>query len=136
ALANLEMTFTAVPEPSDAIVTWNFGDGSPPQTGTSVKHIYTGAGNYIVTVMIEDPGTHTFSQTSRTVKIGNGNELPGINGSRVSRGKVKLGDGKDVIAFGAIIHLSKGINLSATPMLVSIGGISEKFQFGANGGKA
>lgn len=136
ALANLEMSFSAVPEPPDAIVTWDFGDGTPPQTGMNAKHIYAGAGEYMVTVTIEDPVTHAFSTTTHSVKIGNGNQLPGTNGSRVAHGRAKFDSKGNTIAFGAIIHLSKGIDLTATPMIVSVGGLSEKFQFGASGGKA
>lgn len=46
--------FTATVNSTDSVVSyqWNFGDGSPIQTGNSISHTYTTEGIYAVTVII------------------------------------------------------------------------------------
>ncbi|HLX61114.1 MAG TPA: Ig-like domain-containing protein, partial [Planctomycetota bacterium] len=50
AVVNVAATFSVTMKPPDAIVTWDFGDGTPTATGQTVTHIYTVAGNYTATV--------------------------------------------------------------------------------------
>lgn len=53
------------PEDDLVAVTWDFGDGSPPQSGsplTSVSHVYQRPGSFTVTVTADD-GQNTVNQT-------------------------------------------------------------------------
>src|SRR6266496_4472251 len=51
----------------DATITsysWNFGDGSPAETGSAVTHTYAAAGSYKVTLTVTDSGGATDTQTN------------------------------------------------------------------------
>lgn len=50
-------TFTAKAKDADGSIVsyaWNFGDGSPPGSGSSVTHSYAAAGTYTVTLVVTD----------------------------------------------------------------------------------
>ncbi|HCJ08698.1 MAG TPA: hypothetical protein DHV96_10180, partial [Lachnospiraceae bacterium] len=44
---------------------WNFGDGTPDASGPYARHIYKKAGEYIVTLTVEDASGNTAYQTAR-----------------------------------------------------------------------
>jgi PKD repeat protein len=48
--------------------TWNFGDGSAPQTGATVTHTYAQSGSYMVTLTLSQ-GATVFGSTSKPVTI-------------------------------------------------------------------
>lgn len=66
-------TFTATVTggTGEAAVTWDFGDGSPEQTGRSVTHRYTRVGSFTVTVTAADPaGSDTDTVAVTVVETG------------------------------------------------------------------
>lgn len=56
--------------------TWDFGDGSPTQSGTSLSHRYQKAGTYAVTLLATDAGDpqhHAQADRNVTVRLPDGN---------------------------------------------------------------
>jgi gliding motility-associated-like protein len=52
------------------ITTWDFGDGSPLASGSSVSHVYTSAGSYTVTLSVVGEGTCIGEdETTSTVEV-------------------------------------------------------------------
>ena len=49
---------------ADAVMTWNFGDGSAPATGLNVTHTYTSAGSFQPTVTLRYSGSRCAVQVS------------------------------------------------------------------------
>ncbi len=66
------------PPVAGMIVRWNFGDGSPEQTGWPVTHTYTKAGTYTITAVVTYPSTGTTAQaTPATIRVvATGNKPP------------------------------------------------------------
>lgn len=81
AYENEELTFTGQCNASNIqAIEWNFGDQSPVQTGSTIKHTYTTAGSYTVTgTCIEMNGKRTPS--TLVIKVydqsQNPNQTPG-----------------------------------------------------------
>ena len=50
---------------TNVVYTWNFGDGSPPQAGVQVQHIYSATGTYIAQVI----ATNGASSQSQTIPV-------------------------------------------------------------------
>ncbi len=59
---NQSTAFSAV-STGDAVVTWNFGDGSAEQTGNAVSHVFEAPGVYTVSITASN-GTCTTTQTA------------------------------------------------------------------------
>jgi PKD repeat protein len=57
---------------------WDFGDGSPTETGKEVQHAYAGPGTYTVTLTVTDGGGLSGTDTA-TVTIRSANETPRAN---------------------------------------------------------
>ena len=58
----LEYAFTAYIQTSlPVVVTWDFGDGTAPQTGNPIAHAFPAISTYTVTVQVSD-GINTISQ--------------------------------------------------------------------------
>jgi PKD repeat protein len=76
--ANTDIFFNAtqsVPAPGRRIVsyTWNFGDGSPEQQGVQVIHRYSLAGQYVVTLVVEDDlGRTSVTTGPGSIDVGTG----------------------------------------------------------------
>ena len=132
-VAGLIVTFSASANPSDSSMSWNFGDGISDVSGTAVQHIYAAAGSYTVTVSLEDPQSHVKTTTTLTVTVSSGNALPNTIAVRVTSGQVKLGGATDSIVFKAAIPFPMGGNLTTLPMTVTIGGITQTFNFDNKG---
>ena len=64
-------------DPDGTIVSysWNFGDGTPLVTGSTVFHQFSTAGTYVVTLTVQDNDAATDS-TSRTVVVGAAGQPP------------------------------------------------------------
>ena len=68
-LANFTAQFSA-----GQVINWDFGDGSPQDTGVNVSHIYVGVGSYVVTLIITD--TICLNSDTATVTITVNPSLP------------------------------------------------------------
>lgn len=53
---------------SNYTATWNFGDGSPAQTGNTVQHIYSGAGKFNVKLTLSS-GNIVYGSTSKNADV-------------------------------------------------------------------
>ncbi|MHA1716472.1 MAG: NosD domain-containing protein, partial [Promethearchaeota archaeon] len=64
--AGIQFIYTGIHEGDDASFNWDFGDGSTNSTGESPTHAYSSAGDYSVTLSVEDCNGHTrtFKRTS------------------------------------------------------------------------
>ena len=52
---SIKLTGNATDPGSDTLVySWNFGDGSPPETGQTASHIYSTSGTYTATLTVAD----------------------------------------------------------------------------------
>ena len=52
------------------VVSWNFGDGSPPSTATNPTHTYTSGGDFTVTLVVNDPLSCNINDTlSRIITV-------------------------------------------------------------------
>ncbi len=63
---NQAITFNAL-ETHAASYTWNFGDGTDPQTGATVTHTFTTAGSKSVVLTVVGDGTNTDGTTAATI---------------------------------------------------------------------
>ena len=76
-LLPLPVTFDASastdPDGDDITVEWDFGDGSPLATGTTVEHIYGTAGTYTATLTVTDTDG---GRASQAIRIDAGNTPP------------------------------------------------------------
>lgn len=63
------VSFTAEADcPNDCTYTWDFGDGTPDQTGVTVKHRFAETGTYTVRVTVEDSsGSSATDTTTATI---------------------------------------------------------------------
>jgi PKD repeat protein len=55
----------------NSAVAWDFGDGSPIDTGSAVSHTYLNAGMYYVCISVGTPGTTNYCTYCNAVQIGN-----------------------------------------------------------------
>jgi PKD repeat protein len=67
ATPNAPVTFTAVNSPSGSTLSWNFGDQTPPASGSPATHTYTTRGAYPVTLTVQ--GSSTTTSTTATVIV-------------------------------------------------------------------
>jgi len=71
ATTNLSVTFTDASTDSDGSVdawSWDFGDGSAPETAQNPTHAYAAAGDYLVTLTVTDNDGAT-AQVQHTVTV-------------------------------------------------------------------
>ncbi len=133
AVAGLTVMFAAAANPADATVTWDFGDGSATLAGTAVQHIYAAAGNYTVTVTLQDPISLLTTTTTVSLTISGGNVLPGTAAAHVTKGSVKLTGPADSIGFKTTIPFPLQGDLTQLPLSVNIGGINQTIHFSKTG---
>ena len=50
-----------------SVLTWNFGDGSPPVSGSPVSHIYASNGNYVITLIASNGCGNDTLQVNYTI---------------------------------------------------------------------
>ena len=65
--APLTVTLTDTSSPAATSWQWNFGDGSPPATTASARHVYTEPGTYTVTLTATNDGGS--SRVAHTVRV-------------------------------------------------------------------
>jgi PKD repeat protein len=56
-------------DPSSQVCTWNFGDGTPTQTGINVKHDFAEVKSYQVCLTVSDPMSGCSAETCKTVVV-------------------------------------------------------------------
>jgi hypothetical protein len=118
------ITFMAAVDPSDAVVTWDFGDGSPLAAGAVVQHTYTVAGSYTVTVMAARPNGAASGSTTLPLTIGDG-----AAGIVQMNGSIKLKPGHDQLMLSAVLRLSPAQLTNSSTMTISVGGLTRSFSF-------
>ncbi len=79
---NQPVGFTAQASGGSGTLTysWNFGDGSPAETGSSVSHAFAAIGTYTATVTVNDANTTASGTVTVTVDppvVGTGNDSDG-----------------------------------------------------------
>ena len=63
-----QVTFTAVNPPNGSTLSWDFGDGTPPGSGSPATHTYTTRGTYTVTLTIHK-SDGTASTSTATINV-------------------------------------------------------------------
>jgi len=86
---NLTATIT---DGSNVTYEWDFGDGSPTETGKVVAHAYAAVGNYTATVT----GTNSISSDTTTTEVTIDDKISGL--SAVNDGPTVLGESTTLIA--------------------------------------
>ena len=87
--------FTAEDGTYPDVYTWDFGDGSPTETGTSVSHTYTATGSYKVCLTLTDASGKVMCEqctpicVNEIVKPCSGSTNPASKGSTGSQGLPK-----------------------------------------------
>jgi glucose/arabinose dehydrogenase len=73
-LAPLSVQFSSAgssdPDEESLTFEWDFGDGTPPETGASPQHTYAADGSYVATVTVRDTGGASATDTV-TITVGN-----------------------------------------------------------------
>jgi large repetitive protein len=128
-VVNQIMTFSISPNFSNAIITWDWNDGTPEGTGSTVTHTYTSAGTYNITVTITDPITNQTETKNITLVIDTG--LP----FSVAAAVVGLDfgtKGKDYIKIRGRIPLAQKDFISGDAT-IDFGGVVRKFSLKRSG---
>ncbi len=124
-ITNSPITFTAAVTPASAIVTWNFGDGSPTATGAVVQHIFSTVGTYTVTTTAQIPNGAATTATL-TIIVMDGAINFDLLHCTLQFGGLK-GDSATLIAIMTFDPAT--VLIPGTPITVSIGGYSRQFVF-------
>ena len=102
---NYAVDFDASTNASDAVITWDFGDGSAAISGASVSAYFHDRGNLLsfrFSAERQSQFNGAFSQTI-SVQILSGNTLPGTQNITTVRGSLRFAPTKDQIIFNATL---------------------------------
>ena len=133
SVVNLTGTFTATVDLPAAVITWDFGDGSPTATGSPVLHTYTSPGTYTVTVTATNPVSGTAATATLTVTVTDASFLPGTVQTLRMQGTLKFGTNGDQLIMIAVLPLSAPVPLAGTTLNLTLNGLTRNFTFNAHG---
>jgi hypothetical protein len=133
AIVDLAVAFTVAPAPADALVTWNFGDGSADATGANAAHIYAAAGTYIVTVSAQNPRTGTTTSATLTLDVGNGTVIPNTLPMQLARGIIRFGPTADHVRLVSQFQADAEQTAGGKTVSVAVNGLSRTFTFDSHG---
>ncbi len=130
------VSFAGAATSPQAVITWNFGDGSPTAIGGAVSHVFQSAGVYTVTMTATLAGESTGSSIMISV-----NEF----GANLAFGKLTLGKllislnfakpetNTDTIHLDGKLPIPAGFVVAGQRVQVNIGGILRSFVLDATG---
>jgi hypothetical protein len=130
----LFVQFSTATDPPDAIISWNFGDGSPALIGATVQHLYATAGTYAVSVTATNPRTGSASTQTLSIQVSEGTAaLAGTLPLQLQNGTIMLASHASRIALHATIDLLDGDQINGSTMTVAVNGVTRVFTLGARG---
>jgi PKD repeat protein len=132
-VTNLTAVFSAVVSPSDAVISWDFGDSSPIVTGSTALHSYAAAGSFTVTVSAKNPRTASTTTATLTVDVSEGGALTGSEKLLVRNGTIALSSKINLIVLSESIQLGQGEKISGATLTVSVNGVTQTFVLNAMG---
>jgi hypothetical protein len=134
SFVNLYSQFTIVPKSADALVTWDFGDGAPIQTGASTSHVYTVGTAYSASVTVNDPDgsslTIPFTQYVEQVPEGEFDTTDVGNRYDINFGRVRAKPG--YVRLIGTIPSSKSSDFTGNLVTVTVNGLTLNFTLNKN----
>ncbi|HLX65074.1 MAG TPA: putative Ig domain-containing protein, partial [Planctomycetota bacterium] len=132
ALVNFAVSFDATASFSDAIITWDFGDGSATVNGASAQNIYTADGTYTVTATAQNPRTLSSTSVTLTLPVTHARFVPGSIPMLAQQGTITLG-APDSISFIGYFQVAPSTPLAGWTLTFNLGGVTRSLTFDAKG---
>ena len=133
AVTDLTTTFMAAVDPADAVVTWDFGDGSPLASGLQVQHIYAVAGTYNASVTAQNPRSGTVTIAPMPVVVGEAAILPGTSAILSEHGTIRFAKRSDSLSLDSDLQLNPGQTAEGLSITLNIGGLTRILLFNKRG---
>lgn len=133
AVTDLTATFMAGVVPADAVVTWDFGDGSPLATGVPVQHIYTVAGTYNVSVKAVNPRSGSTTTAPLSVVVSDATVQPGSSAILAARGTIRFAKRADSLSLDCDLQLDPGQTAEGLSMTLTLNGLTNTLLFNKKG---
>lgn len=129
-IADIPVTYTASTLPTDAVITWDFGDGSPQATGDSVQHIFAVPGTYTTTASAVDSdggksASQTITVTINDIQPKHSTFFPGTVELIVKQGTINKHPG--YLRISGTATFPKGTSFDTASITVAANGFSESF---------
>ena len=131
AIKGFPVSFTTATNPANAIVTWDFGDGSAIATGASVQHIYTVSGTYTAAVTAQDPISGGTATQTISVLVTDATFLPGTLEIKITQGRIRLYP--SLLRLTGTVPFPAGTNFSGSSLTLIANGLNETFKLNAVG---
>ncbi len=137
AIVNLSVAFAASTDLADAVITWDFGDGSPGATGAAVSHIFTAQGRYSVTATATNPRSQSAASGTVLVLVNDDTALSDTGSMLQTAGILKFGLPRgDAIETTCYFPLNAATKVPGLALDFSLGGLARHLMFNARGDAA
>ncbi len=125
------VTFSVAATPDNAIITWNFGDGSLTATGATVTHIYAAEDTYTVAVTIQNAESGGSETETLQETIENTTPTVLTQGSMLFTPKIQVLNMLCILPIPPIKSVGKSV--SGNSVTIQVNGLSRKFALTPNG---
>ncbi len=133
-VSGLTVQFTAIPNPADTIVTWDFGDGSPTVQGNSVQHLYAAAGGFTVIATGQNARADLNTSATITLTVADAKTLSATTSLTKTKAAIKLSTTKNSLTLSTSFPLTSPAKLMGGEIVTfAINGLNETFVVSSKG---
>ena len=133
-VSGLTVQFTAIPNPADTVVTWDFGDGSPTVQGNSVQHLYATAGGFTVIATGQNARADLNTSATISLTVADAKLLSATTSLTKTKAAIKLSTTKNSITLSTSFPLTKPAKLMGGEIVTfAINGLNETFVVSSKG---